>query len=169
MVATVPEMDRAARPCFVKARGMATGSYTRGGHGDRLLTDYEICLLHSNRGQPRDDHEAVHEATPGDLDPDAVARLLRRVRQREPRAFGAVGDETAVIRLGILRTTSDGQAHDGHRSGADGEGVEWRDGAASWPPWRRCSARRNGSRQRVCGTGRGHAEAQRARVAHERP
>lgn len=108
VVATVPEMDRAAKPCFVKTRGMATGSYTRGGDGDRLLTDYEIFLLHSNRGQPRDDHEIVHDATLDDLDQDAVARLLRRVRQREPRAFRVVGDETALIRLGVLRATPDG-------------------------------------------------------------
>lgn len=108
VVATVPEMDRAAKPCFVKTRGMAAGSYTRGGDGDRLLTDYEIFLLHSNRGQPRDDHEVVQEATTADLDLDAVSRLLRRVRQREPRPFGSVDDETALVRLGVLRPTPDG-------------------------------------------------------------
>lgn len=108
VVATIPEMDPAAKPCFVKARGMGTGSYTRGGDGDRVLTDYEVFLLHSNRGQPRDDYAAVDEAGPADLDQDAVARLLRRVRQREPQAFESVSDETALIRLGVLRTTPDG-------------------------------------------------------------
>ncbi|MFN8075186.1 MAG: ATP-binding protein [Kineosporiaceae bacterium] len=103
VVATIPELDQARKPCYVKAKGMTGGSYTRGGDGDRLLTPYEIYLLHANRGQPRDDHEVVPEAGPEDLDPDAVARLLRRVRRREPAAFAAVDDETALIRLGVLR------------------------------------------------------------------
>lgn len=103
VVATVPEMDAAAKPCFVKAKGISGGSYTRGGDGDRLLTTYEIFMIQANRGQPRDDVEVVEGASPSDLDQDAVARLLRRVRQREPRAFAAVDDETALVRLGVLR------------------------------------------------------------------
>lgn len=103
----VPELDPARKPCYIKAKGMTGGSYTRGGDGDRLLTSYEIYLLHANRGQPRDDHEIVTEATLNDLDRDAVDRLLRRVRQREPAAFAAVDDETALIRLGVLRREQD--------------------------------------------------------------
>jgi ATP-dependent DNA helicase RecG len=108
VVATVPEMDPGVKPCYVKAKGMAGGSYTRGGDGDRLLTAYEIFMLHANRGQPQDDHEVVDEATVSDLDQDAVGRLLRRVRQREPQAFGAVDDQTALLRLGVLRRTDVG-------------------------------------------------------------
>lgn len=108
VVGTVPEMDVAAKPCFVKTRGMAGGSYTRGGDGDRLLTDYEIFLLHSNRGQPLDDHSIIEDAQIGDLNQDAIGRLLRRVREREPQAFDGVSDETALVRLGVLRATPDG-------------------------------------------------------------
>ena len=108
VVASVPEMDPGSKPCYVKAKGMAGGSYTRGGDGDRLLTAYEIFMLHANRGQPKDDHEVVAEATQADLDQDAVGRLLRRVRQRGPRAFGAVDDDTALVRLGVLRRTESG-------------------------------------------------------------
>jgi len=42
------------------------------------------------------------------LDQDAVGRLLRQVRQREPQAFGAVDDETAPVRLGVFRRTDAG-------------------------------------------------------------
>lgn len=108
VVASVPEMDPGSKPCYVKAKGMAGGSYTRGGDGDRLLTAYEIFMVHANRGQPQDDHEVVAEASHADLDQDAVGRLLRRVRQREPQAFGAVDDETALVRLGVLRRTDIG-------------------------------------------------------------
>ena len=103
VVASVPELDPAAKPCYVKSKGIVGGSYTRGGDGDRLLTTYEIYLLHANRGQPKDDHEVVEGATPDDLDRDAVDRLLRRVRNREPGAFATVDDNTALIRLGVLR------------------------------------------------------------------
>lgn len=109
VVATIPEMDPTAKPCFVKTRGMNAGSYTRGGDGDRLLTNYEIFLLYSNRGQPRDDYEVVPDSDISALDRDAVDRLLRRVRAREPRPFAGVDDETALVRLGVLRETKDGR------------------------------------------------------------
>ena len=55
VVASVPEMGPGSKPCYVKAKRMAGGSYTRGGAGDRLLTAYEIFILHANRGQPQHD------------------------------------------------------------------------------------------------------------------
>lgn len=111
VVAVVPEMDASAKPCFVKVRGMSGGSYTRGGDGDRRLTDYEIFLMRSNRGQPLDDQDPVEGAVLEDLDPDAVGRLLRRVRQREPRAFGSVDDATALTRLGVLKRDAQGDLY----------------------------------------------------------
>ena len=107
VVATVAELTPDAKPCFVKTRGITAGSYTRGGDGDRVMTAYEIYLLHANRGQPLDDHELVTDASVADLDRDAVDRLLRRVRNREPGAFGAVDDEIALLRLGVLRRAGD--------------------------------------------------------------
>lgn len=107
VVATVPEMEAATKPCYVKAKGMTGGSYTWGGDGDRLMTSYEIFMLHANRGQPRDDNGVVEGAGLGDLDQDAVGRLLRRVRQREPQPFAGVDDTTALVRLGVLRRTED--------------------------------------------------------------
>lgn len=107
VVASVPELDPDSKPCYVKTKGITGGSYTRGGDGDRLLTTYEIYLLHANRGQPQDDHEIVVGVRLDDLDRDAVDRLLRRVRNREPGAFAAADDETALIRLGVLSRTED--------------------------------------------------------------
>lgn len=102
VVASVPELDARHKPCYVKARGEFGGSYIRGGDGDRRLTEYEIFLLHANAGQPRDDLSPVPDAEIGDLAPDAVAMLLRRVRSRQPGAFRGVDDETALRRLGVL-------------------------------------------------------------------
>jgi ATP-dependent DNA helicase RecG len=102
VVAVVPELDRRHKPCYVKSRGEYNGSFIRGGDGDRRLTEYEISLLHANRGQPHDDRTPVSGTTTDDLDPDAVARLLRRVRTRQPSAFQGVADEVALRRLGVL-------------------------------------------------------------------
>lgn len=100
LVVTVPELDPRHKPCFVKEQGEYRGSYLRGGDGDRRMTEHEIHLLHANRGQPRDDREPVPEATLDDLDSDSLAALLRRVRERQPRAF-AVSDEIALQRLNV--------------------------------------------------------------------
>ncbi|MBO0805661.1 MAG: helix-turn-helix domain-containing protein [Nocardiopsaceae bacterium] len=59
-------------------------------------------MLHANRGQPRDDREPVADASVADLDDEAVATLLRRMRRRQPRAFRSVPDEVALRRLGVL-------------------------------------------------------------------
>lgn len=106
--ALVPELDAHRKPCYVKARGELGGSFLRGGDGDRRLTEYEISMLRANAGQPRDDIAPIPEATQDDLDPDAVTRLLRRVRQRQPGAFRHVTDEVALRRLGVLVRHEDG-------------------------------------------------------------
>jgi ATP-dependent DNA helicase RecG len=102
VVAEVPEISPLSKPAYVRGRGEYQGSFVRGGDGDRKLSDYEVGLLHANRGQPRDDREPVTEASAADLDDEAVARLLRRMRQRQPRAFRPVPDEIALRRLGVL-------------------------------------------------------------------
>ena len=108
VVAEIVELDSRHKPCYVKARGEYGGSYVRGGDGDRKLTEYEISLIHANRGQPNDDHQPVRDATFEDLDADAVARLLRRVREREAVAFAGIPDERALQRLGVLVSDNGG-------------------------------------------------------------
>ena len=110
VVATVPEMEPRQKPCFVTARGRYAGSFTRGGDGDRRLTEYEISMLTANHGQPRDDLEPVPGATLEDLASDDVAALLQRVRTRQPGAFATVSDEVALTRLGVLVRCDDGLA-----------------------------------------------------------
>ena len=102
VVANIPEIDPLSKPCYLKDRGEYQGSFIRGGDGDRKLTEYEVGLLRANRGQPRYDRDPVDDASMADLDEDAVAALLRRVRQRQPRAFRSVPREVALQRLGVL-------------------------------------------------------------------
>lgn len=102
VVADVGELDPRFKPCYVASRGEYNGSFTRGGDGDRRLTDFEIHLLHTNRGQPLDDRQPVSDATPTDLDPLETQLLIARVRQRQPRAFAGLPDEQVLRRLNIL-------------------------------------------------------------------
>lgn len=102
VVTEVPEIGPLSKPAYVRGRGEYQGSFIRGGDGDRKLSDYEVALLHANRGQPRDDRKPVAGASLGDLDDDAVSALLQRMRRRQPRGFRPVADQVALRRLGVL-------------------------------------------------------------------
>jgi ATP-dependent DNA helicase RecG len=91
----------------VAARGEYNGSFTRGGDGDRRLTDFEIHLLHTNRGQPNDDRQPVVGATLADLDPTEIQLLVARVRQRQPRAFAGLPDDQVLRRINVLTDDAD--------------------------------------------------------------
>ncbi|MBO3740849.1 ATP-binding protein [Actinoplanes flavus] len=108
VVAEIGELDPRFKPCYVAARGEYNGSFTRGGDGDRRLTDFEIHLLHTNRGQPDDDREPVPGATEADLDDTEIQFLLARVRQRQPRAFADLDRQQVLRRLNILTEDSAG-------------------------------------------------------------
>lgn len=108
VVADVPELDGRQKPCYVTTRGLTTGSYLRGGDGDRRLTQYEIQQLFANRGQPLEDDEIVAEAGIDDLDRDAVTLLLSRVRRNQPRVFAAVPNAEALRRLHVVRLDDEG-------------------------------------------------------------
>ncbi|MQY30086.1 ATP-binding protein [Nocardia aurantia] len=103
IVATqIPELDPVDKPCFVKARGHYQGSFIRSGDGDRKLSHYEVTQLLSNRTQPIHDLEPITDAARADLDDDLVARVVRRAKQRQPRAFGHLDIDEALIRLNAL-------------------------------------------------------------------
>ncbi len=104
----VPALDPLRRPSHVKRKGAYDGSFIRAGDGDRRLTAYEANQFLSNRAQPRDDAEAVAEASLDDLDSTKVADLLRRLRQSPNRAFRGVEDTLALIRAGACTQTPDG-------------------------------------------------------------
>ncbi|MDT4989993.1 MAG: ATP-dependent helicase RecG [Micromonosporaceae bacterium] len=109
VVAEIPELDPRFKPCYVKARGEYNGSFTRGGDGDRKLTDFEIHLLHTNRGQPDDDRRPVPGASLIDLDTLAVDSLLRRIRQRQRRVFDGLDDTDALRRLNVVAPDRSGE------------------------------------------------------------
>lgn len=97
LVAEVPELDRAQKPCFYIGAGMTKGSFIRISDGDRRLSAYEVQVMLSSRGQPRDDEQAIPDAVLEDLDAVAVDELVARLRVSRPYAFKDL-DRIAVLR-----------------------------------------------------------------------
>jgi ATP-dependent DNA helicase RecG len=97
VVAEIPELDPAQRPCYYKGAGMTKGSFVRVSDGDQRLSAYEVQLLLSSRGQPRDDEQAVSGTGLADLDRSSVDTLVARLRTSRPYAF------RDLDQLGVLR------------------------------------------------------------------
>lgn len=102
VVAEVPAVDPPNRPCYIKAAGRYQGSYLRVSDSNRRLTEYEIHLLVSGRGQPRDDEEIL-DAPAEAADRDLVERFVRRLQTRRSRAFADLTVTQALERAGVLR------------------------------------------------------------------
>jgi ATP-dependent DNA helicase RecG len=97
VIAEIPELDPAQRPCFYAGAGMTKGSFVRVSDGDRRLSAYEVQVMLSSRGQPRDDEQAVSGTTVEDLVPASVDTLVARLRTSRPYAFKDL-DRLAVLR-----------------------------------------------------------------------
>lgn len=111
IVLEVPGLDPVRKPSYVKRKGPFEGSFIRGGDGDRHLTAYEVTQLLANHGQPTEDAEAVPGATLNDFDSERVAEVGRLLRNRSPRAFGDLDDESLLVRLGAAVRIEDGTVH----------------------------------------------------------
>jgi ATP-dependent DNA helicase RecG len=103
VVTEVPPAPADQRPVYVTAQGIASGSYLRGGDGDRHMTQSEIAMVMAARTQPTYDRELVAGSTISDLDDEALRRTLRRIRSGFPK-LARSEDATVLFRLGI--TTS---------------------------------------------------------------
>jgi predicted HTH transcriptional regulator len=100
VVAAVPSLDRAKKPCFVKTQGLERGSYIRTHDGDRHLSMYEIHALMAGRGQPKSDVAPVEGVTLTDLLEHEVDRYIYRLRDMRGTVFTEASNEQ------ILRMTS---------------------------------------------------------------
>ncbi|SNQ46470.1 putative transcriptional regulator [Frankia canadensis] len=108
VAARIDEMAVDRKPCHVRARGLERGSYLRTHDGDRPLSTYEVHILVSSRGQPRDDMVPVLEASPADLDADLVTSLVRRLRATRGPLFSGSSDDEVLRLLRVLIDTEDG-------------------------------------------------------------
>ncbi|MFF0577055.1 ATP-binding protein [Streptosporangium saharense] len=109
VVAEIPEVAPGQRPCFYRGAGMTKGSFVRVGDGDRRLTSYEVQLMLSSRGQPRDDEQGVPGAGLEVLDQVAVEAFVARLRVGRPYAFKDLGYHDVLRRAKVLIAGPDGK------------------------------------------------------------
>jgi ATP-dependent DNA helicase RecG len=102
VVAEIPEVEVHQKPCYYRGAGLTNGAFIRVADGDRKLSQYEVQVMLSSRGQPKEDEEPVPGASSQDFDSELVARLLDRLRQREHSPFRALSDEDALRTLKVL-------------------------------------------------------------------
>ena len=102
VAALVDELPVGRKPCFLKRQGIDRGAYVRTHGGDRRLTSYEVHILVSGRGQPRDDVAVVEGASRDHLAPGLVEALLRRVRSRKGPLLADAGDDEVLRMMNVL-------------------------------------------------------------------
>lgn len=101
VVANIPEMRPADKPCYISNAGKYGGSYIRTGDGDRRLSQYEVDRLIEEHRQPNYDAGIVRDANMEDLDEALLQGLLARERHVHPRIFASLPDIEACINLNV--------------------------------------------------------------------
>jgi ATP-dependent DNA helicase RecG len=109
ITAEIPELPVAQKPCFHPGAGLTNGAFIRVADGDRKLSSYEVQMMLSSRGQPKDDEEPVPGTTLADLQPRLVRGLLTRLRKRPGSRFGRMTDEAILRILRVLVPFRNGQ------------------------------------------------------------
>jgi ATP-dependent DNA helicase RecG len=107
LVAEVPELDPAQKPCYSRGTGISKGSYVRVSDGDRRLSTYEVQMMLSSRGQPRDDEQPIQSVGLDHLDSTIVDALVARLRISRPYAFKDL-DRLAVLRRAKVLVSGNG-------------------------------------------------------------
>lgn len=102
IVAEVPPVPLEQRPCFIRAKGMANGSWVRSGASNRRLTSYEVQLMLASRGQPKNDEVVVPDTSLDDLDDAAVRTYLARLRAVRPSSFSDASDLDILGRTRVI-------------------------------------------------------------------
>lgn len=110
VVARIPEMRPAEKPCYITASHMYDGSFVRVGDGDCKLSAYEIDRLREERLQPNHDSQIVADASLEDLNKGLVDALLNRERSINPLVFGSLDDITALRQLHVVDLDEQGTA-----------------------------------------------------------
>jgi ATP-dependent DNA helicase RecG len=99
VTAGIPEMPLHNKPCFYPSAGLTNGAFIRVADGDRKLSAYEVQMMLSSRGQPREDEEPVPGTGIANLQQRLVKGYIARLRRRPAKRFLNSSEES------ILRTT----------------------------------------------------------------
>jgi ATP-dependent DNA helicase RecG len=102
VTAEVPEIDKQVKPCYYKSAGYVNGAYVRVSDGNRKLSPYEVHMMLSGRGQPKDDEVPVAGTDTDDLDPRIVRGFLSRLRRRPNGHFSKLSDDKILRTVKVL-------------------------------------------------------------------
>lgn len=102
ITAEIPELPAANKPCFHPGSGLTNGAFVRVADGDRKLSPYEVQMMLSAGGQPKDDEEPVPKTTLNDLQFRLVKGMLSRLRSRPGTRLHGSGDEALLRHLRVL-------------------------------------------------------------------
>lgn len=108
VTAEVPELSHSEKPCYYKGAGLTKGSYLRVHDGDHLMTSYEVHVMVSGRGQPRDDEDVVPRTSLSDLDDTLVQDFITRLGANRPRVFRALSAPEILELTNLAKRTDDG-------------------------------------------------------------
>ncbi|SNY63299.1 ATP-binding protein [Paractinoplanes atraurantiacus] len=112
VVAEVPEIPREQKPCYYKGAGLTKGAYTRLHDGDRQLSSYEVQMMLSARGQPKEDSEPVAGVGIEALDSHLVAATMLRLRSSRPYSYRDLSVADILRRTKVLIPRPDGSGED---------------------------------------------------------
>lgn len=98
VVANVPPIDAALKPCYVKKYGLERGAFIRTGDGDYRMSAYEIHRFQENE-QLCSSHDCaiVSRATIGDLDDRLVKRWVGAVTGVSTVTSSGAGDGDGTV------------------------------------------------------------------------
>jgi ATP-dependent DNA helicase RecG len=102
ITAEVPELDKRMKPCYYRSAGLVNGAFVRVSDGNRKLSQYEVQMMFSGRGQPKDDESPVPKTTLDDLQPRLVKGLTSRLRRRPNGHFLRLSDERILRTIKVL-------------------------------------------------------------------
>lgn len=106
LIIEIKELDIKEKPCYIKARGIQSGSYKRVDDKDIRLSPTELYEMQSILIPSNADGEVVPEATVEDLDEELVEAIIANRRKQSPRALRGVDSrEQQLSRLNITNRT----------------------------------------------------------------
>ncbi len=109
VVANIPEASPRQKPVYVRREGRQRGSYVRTGDGDHALTLYEVeRLVENERCLAANDIVPVPDATLVDLDGQALARWVQRIRLHSFGRVQTLSDEELMVNRRVLARDEEG-------------------------------------------------------------
>ena len=84
VVAEIPGIEIADRPCFYRGRGRIKGSYIRSGDADEPMTDYEIYSYEAYRKKYQDDIRPIERADKYAIDEEKLEAYKELCKQNKP-------------------------------------------------------------------------------------